>query len=618
MSRGPPPAGPGSDPKNRDDGRGSGATGTGPGPGDRADVRAARRRGDGRGASAVVAFVLLVGIVVVGSVGVVVLGGTAVSEERTQAENERVKVAFQNLDKRMDTVARGEASRREVDVNLGDEQGGAVRERDAGRIVISRTNVTAGNTDVLVNRSMGAIVYEGNGETYAIQGGGVWQGTGNGTQVVSPPPVSYATTEYGTEPTLTVPIVEAAGDRRLVDDRVRVTHNETISPLNDVSVVEGDLVVVRIESEYYVGWGEYFRGITNDAAVEYDHANDTAIVRMIVPTIAPPVEGGVVSAGTSGTLKLKQDAEVDSYNSTVDPYASSSGGNSRVVAGGDVELRQRATVLGDLEAGGDVTFKQDAQVQGNFRYDDSSTIDYHSPGTHVTGWKADNASVGTRTAVDGVIDRNVLLVRDSNDNASAPISDGRLQGCDSGGGCELDAGAYYLERIDLDNSEELVLNTTDGEIYLVVQNDVQLEDFATIRVEGPSRVSVYVDGETGSKDFAMFHDAEVTVPGDRAPQLWVYVDSDAEVRFRQRAEFTGVVYGPGPGQQEGAHITMSTTDEIHVYGAVVGDVAPITQEVKVHYDEALATETPIRTATAVPRLTFLHVSVHRVDVENAD
>jgi len=567
-----------------------------------------------------VAVVLLVGIVAIGSIGILIIGGAAVSENRDDASDERTKQAFQNLDSEIDSVARQEGSSREVDLALSDDQGGAVREADTSRIVVTRSNITAGNTDELVNRSIGSIVYSSGGETYAIQSGGVWRGTGNGTEMVSAPPITYATTEYGTEPTLTIPIVETAGDRRLASDRVRITHNETISPLNDVTVVEGDLVVVRIRSEYYVGWGKYFSQITNDAAVEYDHANETAIVKMIVPTVAPPVEGGVVMGAAAGTLKLKQDSKVDSYNSTEGPYSTSQGGDTRVVSAGDVDLKQNATVQGNLEIAGDANFDQDSEVQGNFKHESSSSLDYHdAPSTHVTGWRNDNATVGTRTAVDGVIDRNLMLVRDGNDNATASnISNGQLQGCNTAGGCRLESGAYYLEEVSLDNTDELILDTTGGEIYLVVKNEFQIDDDARVRVVGPGRVSIYVDSETGSKDFAMFQDAEVTVQDDRAPQLWVYMDSDAEARLRQRAEFTGVIYGPAPANTEGAEIDMSTSDEVHVYGAVVGDVAPITQEVAVHYDEALATETPVRTATAVPRITFLHASVYRVDVENGD
>lgn len=576
--------------------------------------------GDRRALSSVLALILLIGVVAVGSIGIILLGGDALTTERDAAENDKIRLAFQNLDTNIDTVARDDASARQVDVALSSDQGGAVRESEAGRIVVTRTNITAGNTDELVNRSIGAIVYAENDRHYAVQAGGVWQGTGNETQMVSAPPVSYTSTRFRTEPTLTIPIIETSGDRRLVDDQVRITHNATVSPLNDVTVVEGDLITVSITSRYYVGWGKYFSQITNEAAVKYDHANDTVIVQMIVPTVAPPVEGGVIMGATAETLDLKQNATVDSYNSSEGNYTTSVGTRGRVISAGDVRLKQFSEIHGNLEVGGDVRFEQDSRVFGNFSHEPPTSIVNHSDlSTHVTGWTSDNATVTDRTPVDGVIDRNVQLVRDSNDNGSTTdIANGQLQNCNTGSGCQLTAGAYYLTDLTLDGTDRLELDTSGGQIYIVVQNQFGMWDDAEIEVTGPGRVNVYVDGETGSRDFVMKHNATVTVPGQRAPGMWVYMDSDAEVLFRQQINFTGVVYGPGPGVDPGAEIRMSTNDRIHVFGAVVGDVAPITQKVRVHYDETLATETPVQTATSIPRLTFIHVSVYRVDVENGD
>lgn len=578
-------------------------------------------RQDERGVSAVLAIVLLVGIVAVGSIGILLIGADATNQTRTNSENERTRLAFEKLDSEMDAVARQDETSQVVDVGLGDEQGGAVRERDAGRIVVTRTNITAGHQDELVNRSIGAITYADNGKEFAIQAGGVWQGSGNGTQMVSAPAFSYATTKAETEPTLTMPIVETSGDRRLADDEVRITHNETVSPLNDVTVVEGDLITVRVQSRYYVGWADYFRQMTTEAGVTLDHRNRTVIVEMIVPTIAPPVEGGVVMGAAAERLKLKQEAVVDSYNSTEGKYSNSHGQNTRVVSAGEVIMQQDSRIEGSLEADSpSVDLNHNATITGDLRLGTSTTFTHDDLiGVHVGGWWARNASVGTRTAVDGVIDRNVQLVREDNDNStSGNVSGGSLDNCNTGNGCRLDSGAYFLDEIDLDGTEKLILDTTGGPVYVVVNGKVQLSDDARIEVKGGGRANVYINSETGSEDFSMKNDAQVKIPKDRAPQLWIYMDSDAEAKLRQQVEFTGVIYGPGPGDESGADIRMSSTSQLHVYGAVVGDVAPITQEVRVHYDEALATETPVTTATAIPRLTFLHVSVYRVDVENAD
>lgn len=575
---------------------------------------------DDRGVTPVLAVVLIVGMVAVGSIVVLVASGTATNDAKEGVENERVEKGLRQLDSRVDSVARSDDATDTVNLDLPGNSDGVVRETNVGRIVINQTNVTTGRQETLVDQSLGAVVYDDGETQYALQAGGLWRGTGNRTQMVSPPAFGYETTDRGTEPTLTVPIVATEGDRRLTSDQVRVSKNETISPLNDVSVVEGELVILRLTSDYYVGWADYFSEIAPGTGIELDHANRTVIVRMVVPVKAPPVEGGVVSGAAQGTLKLKQDARLDSYNSSNGDYASTRSSDTEVVAGNDIVLQQNASVEGNLVLGGDGRFKQDAEVEGNLSHEDDSSLSFHSSASdHVDGWIRDDAAVQERTAVDGVIDRNVGRIRENNDNSSAAnVTDGTLGGCDTSGGpgCWLSAGNYFLEEIDLGTGDRLMLDTTGGKINIVVTDDIDLDD-GTIKVIGSNRVNVYLDGETGSEDFAMKQDATVKTPDQDATQFWLYMDASAEAKLRQSSDFTGVLYGPGHSGREGAYITMSSTsDEIHVYGAVVGATAPITQEVKVHYDEALINSDPIQTTVQIPRLTFLHVSVHRVDVEN--
>lgn len=571
-----------------------------------------------RGLSSVIAIVLLVGVVAVGSVGILIAGSSVTKQSQEEAEVERVEQAFRQLDHKIASVAASRNGARTVDFDLPADSDGAVREEDSGRMVIYRQNLSAGTVDVLVNHSLGAIVYENDGTRFAYQAGAVWRGTGNHTRMVSAPPFSYSTTKRGREPTLTVPLTVATGAQRLSSGEVRIGKVETISPLNDVTVVEGDLITVVIKSEYYRGWAQYFNRTMGVHAVALDPENSTTVVEMVVPTRAPSVEGGVILGAAQESLKLKQKAVVDSYNSSKGNYSATRASRTRILASGDVSLKQDARIEGDLVLGGDGDFDQDARVQGNLSHSGSSNLNFHSsPGTHVTGWIAANASLGKRTSVDGVIDQNVAFALEENDNGeSGNVSSKKLDNCANGKGCRLTNGTYLLDGIHLSSGETLILDTRKGSINLVLKGKFDIDN-GTVRVIGDGRANVYLDSATGSEDFAMKQNASVVVPGKRAPGFWLYMDADAEAKLRQSASFTGVIYGPGRGDQPGTHITMSSTsDRIDVYGAVVGDIEPITQEVHVHYDGALASTDPIKTATAVPRLTFLHVSVNKVGLED--
>ncbi len=571
--------------------------------------------GGNRGQSAVLAFVLIVGIVAAGSGAVLLFGASATQETRDQAELERVETSFLELDNRLETVSRSEADEAVVDMDLPDSSKGAVREEATGRMVISRVNITTGNAEVLVDQELGAIVYDEAGTHYGYQAGGVWRGVGNDSQMVSPPSISYATNKKGNEPTLTVPLPAASGAERLTSGEVRLTKDETISPVNDVTIVEGDLVVITVQSKYYRAWADYFETITASQEIELDHANDTAIVEMVVPATTPEIDAGVIVGAPGERLRLKQDSVVDSYNSTAGDYSSSSSNTTRVIAAGDVTLRQNATIRGSLEVEGTLTMQQFSELTGNLRNNSSAgyTVDHDAT---IAGWQADNASVAPRPEMDGVIDRNVALIRENNDNdTAANVTGGSIDGCWSGNTCKLSAGNYFLDEISLDGSERLVLDTAGGPVNLAVLGKVQLRDDAEIEVRGGGRVNLYLDSETGTKDFMLKNDASVTVPDQRSPQFWLYMDTGAQAMLQQRSVFTGVIYGPGDGSP-GTEIHWQSNDEVNVYGAVVGDVEPVTQEIKIHYDEALAESTAVRTAIAIPRVTYLHVSVNKVEIDD--
>ena len=566
-----------------------------------------------RAQASVVAVVLLVGVVSIGTYGVLLFGGTLIDEQKDAAEIERVEQSFRVLDGNVEEVASGEyGDRQTVDLDVGGTDG-AVRRGDTGRIVI-RTS----DRGELVNRSIGSVEYENGGYHVAYQNGGVWRGRGNDTTMVSRPDLTYDVSRYDENPTLTAPIVDLQGDRQLSSGELVVGNDGSTNRIENTSVVEGELVTLDVRSEYYVGWAEYFRTVTSDDAVHVDHENRTTSVELRSPKAQRPVQGGVVSGGSGSELSIGQeDTLIDSYNSSAGPYVDGDN-DARVILGGDLTMKQNARIEGDVVVGEDATFKQSSFVDGNVSYGDR--LDAQNGDGHWSGSIDADVNVSSHTAVDVLIDQQRDRLSDPANNsndAASDVSGSQLDDCDPE--CRLESGSYVLDEIDLDAGEELVFDTSDGDIEVVVNDSVDLDaggggdDGATIRVTDEThRVNVYVDGESGD-NLNLKGGTNVSVPNDRSTALWFYMNPDSTVNFKQDTRFVGVVYGPGPGGRPGATVTMQ--QNAVVYGALVGEVDSLSQNTTIHYDEALSATDPVDYGRTVPRLTFLYVTVHEVSVE---
>jgi hypothetical protein len=243
------------------------------------------RRGGDRGQSAIVGIVLLIAVVAIGSTGILLVGLDATDRTSDRVEDEQIKRAFNTLDKRVDTVTREESGSRDVDLGLNSEND-ALRKESTGRIVV---RASESNTEIL-NTTIGSVEYENDGSTYAYQGGGVWLGTGANTQMLSSPDITYR------EASLSLPLTVLSGDERLEADPVHIEKSET-PKFTQYDLVEGEVLVVEITSDYYGGWAEYFRTEVDNTGVAVDDANRTVTVEL--GQFSPPE--GVFDDGVTAT-----------------------------------------------------------------------------------------------------------------------------------------------------------------------------------------------------------------------------------------------------------------------------------------------------------------------------
>lgn len=606
-----------------------------------------------RSQSELIAVVLLVGMVSVSSVLLLVVGGVAVGDSEQRAETMRVEQSFRHLDAEVDTVAYERSGSRTTNLALRDRGEGVVERSEDGRVVVT-VDGPSGKKEVL-NSSTGAIVYRDGETTIGYQSTGVWRGTGNETQMVSAPGVEYE--RKPGEPTLKIPVTRVDGGLDGTTGRISVHQGPPGSGQNDARWVSYSAITIRVESEFYVGWADYFRSVL-PGGVYVDHENETVVVRVFPSSMSGGIPGGVIQTTAGETLKFSQTFGTDAYNSTEGPYGVSQTPDGRViaegdvvvenkaeihgpvVAGGDVRLGQQTLIDDDATAGGDLVLDNGGSVAGDTRVGNNLTFRSHKSaiggdaryGTLVndTNKKVDVGGSMTRTAtppatdltdfpaVDGVIDsmREATIQANDNDAGASAVSGTTLDrsGCSNACTFTLTAGQYHLSKVELRTDETLVFDAREGPIDLVVDGPFQAH-LADVVVKGDGRVRIFVDSEDPSRDDLLLDRTSVSVPGDRSPQFWIYMDHDANAVIEGGVGTTpkvdGVVFGPANGAGDGTEIEVRTYAE--VFGAVIGDVDAITQGAEVHFDRALLERRS--KAGGMPPVKWLHLFVREVVVE---
>lgn len=565
-----------------------------------------------RGQAAVIGIVLLVGLVAVGGIGILLIGDQINDESRQRAENTRIEQSFLQLGQDIDSVSRTDAGVRVTDLDLPDRGGSAIREEVSGRIWVNRTNFTTRTTDVLVNRSIGAIRYEtGDDTTFVYQSGAVFREKGRQTVVLSNPSFQYALDKNGGNPTLTLPIVTTVGPDSIPNGEVRARKVSTETPLNDDIIVENDLISVTVQSRWYVGWADYFRDLaatsgSTETAVSVNHSRQTATLELIVPVSRPSVGAGVVGSASGGNFRFDNNIAIDSYDSDEGAYASSGGGAAEVVVAGNLTLANNQQIDGDVEVGNKLTLRNNADVTGNASY---GSIDPDPPGSQVGGWAASNATVIQYEPVDTLIDARGVQIGDENDNDAVDVVSGESinTSCSS---CTFEEGNYYLEDFT-QGGTPLTFDPNGGEINVVVNGTVELDDDIDV-VGSDGRVNVWVNSEQSGTEDIFYDAATLSIPGDESDRFWLYADKDATALFRGNGEFRGVVFGPGSEDQGGLDVEIKNNGRY--YGALVGQVDDINNNIDIHFDEALQDAETVTATSSIPRLTYLVVTSHVVEV----
>ncbi|MFC6757651.1 hypothetical protein ACFQER_14535 [Halomicroarcula sp. GCM10025894] len=270
---------------------------------------------------------------------------------------------------------------------------------------------------------------------------------------------------------------------------------------------------------------------------------------LVTPLENTKVTSATASLSASGTFKINgaagnlcgPDIYTNSYNSdgTDEGYCEqqSNGDTSEkgdLVYGGDVDISggsgggSGGDILGDVTSGGKVYVGNGGgspDISGNISHTDG--CDNCEGNTKIKGDVDQISGIDKAPAINGIIQTQVNETEQNNDNDDdgVPITDETVSYTSDT--AELPAGSYYLQDITVGNKDTLTLDTTGGDIYLGVQENVALESNATIEVVGDGTASVYVLGDGGNENqLSMDSNSNITNAGDDAPQFRMFGQED--------------------------------------------------------------------------------------------
>lgn len=565
-----------------------------------------RLRDDQRGQSSVLGTTVILGFVLLVTTSLVGVGAHTLSTSQDAAEGQNVEHSMTQLDSRASLVALEGAESQTVDMGTGNGDG-TVNVREKGWIRLELLNTSTGDRTTIMNKSLGAVVYENGDEQIAYQGGGVWKvdGKGNAT-MISPPEFKYS------QGTITFPVVSVQGQATNVETlTIQRSGQETVFPVKGneslSNPVKERALIVTIKSDYYRGWETYFDNrVGGNLTVQ--EADEKLEVELSPPPEHRSVESALVSTSPGPRIELSgnggTDGFVKSYNSTQGNVTASVGEDAEIVSPGGVELSGSSQIYGDVITEGDVVLSGNSVIHGNASHQGS--VYEHGANAKVKGWDAKNGTVSELGEIDKTVAYQVDRLEENNNNADEDdiTSDNELAEGDK----TLEDGEYYLDGVEVEEGETLTLDVSDGNITIGVDDDVDVQ--GEIQVVGndgtENHVTIWMDDRDIDID-----GGEVRTEGDEAPAFWLYGPAGTDIQMDNHALYTGVVYAPGNKDKAG---TVNLQSQSKVYGSIVGGKITMRSGSQVYFDKALSSETVVLKSNSFRIYEYLHITTNTVEI----
>ncbi len=265
-------------------------------------ARTEREVSNARAQAYLVGYILILGMVVVGSVGVVYFGSTAMTQLRGAANSQNAENALREADTRLSQVAYDSNDAHTLDFSALSGQTTVTHD---GSMTIT---VRKGEHNASRTVNFGTIVVQSkDGDRLAYQAGGIWRETGNGGTMLSPPDVHY---QNGT---ISLQFVNVSGAVEGPVQKLRANKNTTRSrketlalrnAFNNEEVNPPDNITLAVHSQYYRAWGRFFREYFDDGTVTVDKNDHSATIVIDIAGTSAKVnqDGNSISSSKNVTV----------------------------------------------------------------------------------------------------------------------------------------------------------------------------------------------------------------------------------------------------------------------------------------------------------------------------
>lgn len=580
---------------------------------------------DDRGASEVVGFALLLAIVVIGIAAILLVAGPQLAAQQQGTEVSHAEQALTQFDSDAARVATGGTSSRRIDLGLRGNRGTLDVDSNDGQITVEYLRSFDETPSTIVDRPLGTVRYVDGTTTVGYQGGGVWRSDGTDSTMVSPPEFTYR------NETLSLPIVSTRrGGSVHSDVEIRPGASPAQrfpdgSDSNLSNTVDTGVLTITIESRYYSGWAQFFEAETN-AQVVTNPGAELVEVTFFGSAMDFAPDAGIIATSGPGEIRVEGSGSyIDSYNSSNGPYSESSTEDGIVKAAGDIGMYGGSQIRGDVESNKLVNLSGGATITG----DVSAAKGWETDGDSTIEGSTDyDADVPNLKPIDGIVENRLEELAADNDNHVDGITDENLD-FDGDSEIELSPGEYYLEDIDIQDGETLVLNATEGDIHIGVEEYVVLDE-GHIEVLGDNTdgtVQVYV-GSTRSSGvkvpgggnymadhFYVDDDSSVRVENDRSPRFQVLAPAHFTGAIRASGgsdpQVTASILAPA-GQGPGEFLVRDG----ELFGAIVTGNLTAENNAEIHFDRAILDE-EIPFGEGVSWIEYLYVTIQEIEVSGS-
>ncbi|GFO97783.1 hypothetical protein ig2599ANME_1993 [groundwater metagenome] len=288
--------------------------------------------------------IILISITIIGIGLITLVGVPSIFKMQEMANVRNAEQAFTVLDSHTSRVSLGESLVQKTDINLG---GGTLyvvpNSSEKSYVLIELKNGTS-TVEPPIALDMGKIVYRLGDRELGYEGGGVWSKYMSGSVMVSPPEVHY------NGMTLTLPVVNVSGKsayggkgkasmsvQRNSDIKIIYPNRNLTNPISE----NVSRVVITIYSSYYDAWADFFTGITF-ARVERNASEKKVTINLETPPVFINFSYGALA---SDQIILTNNANIESYNSSIGGHLVSSTGNGSIRANNLVRFTNAASGL---------------------------------------------------------------------------------------------------------------------------------------------------------------------------------------------------------------------------------------------------------------------------------